>query len=356
VNPTALYFHDDLHRYDMGMGHPFRGERFSAFMQAVKEQGFEDLPGFEVRGAPRATDEDLHTVHDPTYLERLGRLAETGGMVSMDTPVNPGMLEAGRRIFGSALAAVDAVVEDPGTTCVTLGGLHHAGVAYGEGFCVYNDVAGAVRRLLDLHGMERVMVLDTDAHQGNGTMDIFYEEPKLMFLSIHQHPLTLYPGKGYVHEIGSGKGLGYTVNVPMPPGSTRAQYERVWSEVVEPITSRFRPQVIIQNGGVDPLWDDQLTDLGLELPDVEWLGGSYVALARSVGAPLVSMFLSGYSDRVVPGWLTILKGLVDPDPPVGEVPSAHRPGLGVGPSPRIEDQLDRTLAELKGHLSDHWHL
>ena len=108
--------------------------------------------------------------------------------------------------------------------------------------------------------------------------------------------------------------------------------------------------------GENPLWDDQLTDLGLELPDFEWLGGSYVALARSVGAPLISMFLSGYSDRTVPGWLTILKGLVDPEPPVGEVPSAHRPNLKVGPSPLVADQLDRTPAELRGHLSDHWEL
>ncbi len=356
MNPAALYFHRDLQMYDLGMGHPFRGDRFGAFIQAVREQGFEDLPGFEVREAPRATDEDLRTVHDPAYLERLGRLAEVEGAVSMDTPVNPGMLEAGRRIFGAALAAADAVVADPGTTCVTLGGLHHAGVDYGEGFCVYNDVAGAARRLLGHHGVGRVMVLDTDAHQGNGTMDIFYEEPNLLFLSIHQHPMTLYPGRGFVHEIGRGEGLGYTVNVPMPPGSTRAQYERVWSEVVGPVARQFGPQVIVQNGGVDPLWDDQLTDLGLELPDFEWLGRSYVALARSVNAPLVSMFLSGYSDRTVPGWLTLLRGLVDPDSPVGEMPSAHRPSPRVGPSPLVADQLDRTLEELKGHLSDFWEL
>ena len=356
MRPTALYYHPDLALYDLGMDHPFRGDRFEAFRQSVRSNGFEELHGFEVREAPRATDADLETVHDPRYLRRLDELARAGGHVSLDTPVNPGMLEGGRRIFGSALAAADSVMADPSTICVTLGGLHHAGVANGEGFCVYNDVAGAARRLLDRHGLERVMVIDTDAHHGNGTMDILYEEPRVLFLSVHQSPETLYPQRGWTHEIGRGAAEGHSVNVPLPPGSTRAQYERVWSAVVRPVTQQFHPQVIIQNGGCDPLWDDPLTGLQLDMIDFEWLGDSYARLARSVDAPLISMFLSGYSTRIVQGWLAILRGIVEPDFPMGEGRIMADPPRGHEPSAWVVGEVERTIRELREYLSPWWKL
>ena len=356
MRPTALYYHKDLALYDLGVGHPFRGDRFEVFRQSVRGGGYESLLGFEVREAPRATDEELRTVHDPAYLERLERLAASGGNVSLDTPVNPGMLEAGRRIFGAGLAAADSVVKDPGTICVTLGGLHHAGRDYGEGFCVYNDIAGAARHLLDRHGVERVMIVDSDAHQGNGTMDLFYAEPRVLFLSIHQSPETLYPGRGFTHEIGTGAALGRTVNVPLPPGATRAQYDRVWAEVVRPIARQFRPQVLIQNGGCDPLWDDPLTGLDLDMVDFEWLGSSYARLAQEVGCPLISMFLSGYSTRIVQGWLAILRGIVEPDFPMGEdrimadPPRERRTPAWVG------EYVDARIGELRANLAPYWRI
>ncbi len=353
---TALYWHGDYALYDLGRGHPFRGERFEAFRRGLCAAGYLDLAGFELREPPRATDEDLCTVHDPRYLARLDQLARTDGHVSIDTPVNMGMLEAGRRIFGAAIAAADSVVEDPNTVCVTLGGLHHAGVASGEGFCVYNDVAGAVRRLLDRHGMSRVMVIDTDAHHGNGTMDILYAEPRTVFLSLHQSPMTLYPGRGWTHEVGRGPGEGHIVNVPLPPGATRAHYERVWTEVVVPVATQFRPEVVVQNGGCDPLWDDPLTDLGLELEDLEWLGSSFAGLADRVGAPLVSMFLSGYSSRIVQGWLALLRGIVQPDDPaVGKGYQVGRP-MRQETSRQADEYVDQIIHQLRERHAGHWEL
>ena len=356
VRPTALYYHRDLSLYDLGVGHPFRGDRFEVFRQSVRSGGYESLLGFEVREAPRATDEDLRTVHDGAYLARLEQLAASGGNVSLDTPVNPGMLEAGRRIFGAGLAAADSVVKDPDTICVTLGGLHHAGRDYGEGFCVYNDIAGSARRLLDRHGLDRVMILDSDAHQGNGTMDLFYAEPRVLFLSIHQSPETLYPGRGFTHEIGSGAAKGHSVNVPLPPGATRAHYDRVWADVVRPVARQFRPQVIIQNGGCDPLWDDPLTGLDLDMVDFEWLGSAYARLAQEVGCPLISMFLSGYSTRIVQGWLAILRGIVEPDFPMGDDRIMADPPRERRTPAWVDEYVDARIGELRENLAPYWKL
>ena len=187
------------------------------------------------------------------------------------------------------------------------GGLHHAGRGFGEGFCIFNDVAVAAAALLR-DGMERIAVLDTDAHQGNGTMDIFYEDPRVLFVSIHQDPRTLYPGVGFITELGRGAGEGRTVNLPMPMLADGSLYDLAMREIVYPLLDEFRPQAIIRNGGSDPLYTDTLTNLGLDVEQLSGLIRDIARYARRGGIPLVDLFLSGYGPYVSEGWLAIVRG------------------------------------------------
>jgi len=123
------------------------------------------------------------------------------------------------------------------------GGMHHARGNYGAGFCIYNDVAICIRNLIQKYGLERILVLDTDAHAGDGTCQIFYQDPRVLFIDLHQDPRTLYPGTGFSHEIGAGEGKGYTVNVPLPPGASYDAYEYVLDEIFAPLAGEFDPQI-----------------------------------------------------------------------------------------------------------------
>jgi len=126
--------------------------------------------------------------------------------------------------------------------------------------------------LMKKHGLERVLILDTDAHAGNGTSEYFYSNPKILFIDVHQDPMTLYPGTGFASDIGSGEGRGFTINVPLPVDAGYDSYQLVFEEIIEPLTEEFKPQIIIRNGGSDPHFDDGLTQLGLPVRGFRMIG------------------------------------------------------------------------------------
>ena len=321
-----LYYHEDYVDYFFGRLHPFDPLRFPQFIELVRED--EELNGvFEIREAPLASDDVLQMVHTPGYIRNVYEIEKSGGRLSGDTPVKMGAPEAARRIVGGTLEAVEHASQ--GHRALNLGGLHHAGRHYGEGFCIFNDVAVGAEHMA--RKGKKVCVLDTDAHQGNGTMDIFYDDPRVLFISLHQDPYTLYPGRGFVHEIGKGVGEGYTVNIPMPRDANVADYRYSMEEVVFPIVNKFRPDMVIRNGGSDPHYSDTLTDLGLDMAGLQYLGEATRALADENRAGHVELMLSGYGPRVIEGWIAILKGafslnmelpsdrvLASPEDPPGE--------------------------------------
>ena len=346
MKPT-LFYSEKLMLYDFGPSHPFRPEHFREFIEYLREN--DRLKFFDVIEPHRAADEELETVHKKEYLDSLKAMARLNGFVSPDTPVSESLLEGGRYLAGSAIDAMDRVRVHGGNT-VTLGGLHHAGPDYGEGFCIINDVAIAAKRALD-KGIKRVLILDTDAHQGNGTMDTFWEEPRVLFISIHQDPRTLYPGRGFTWEIGGGEGEGYTINLPMPRYSGDGQYRRAFEDIIIPVAEQFKPELVIRNGGTDPHYSDRLTELGMTLDGFHHIGertGEIVRHSRG----LVDMTISGYNPVTVEGWDAIISGSnglpwEKPEEPYNES------GDWVNEE-RLNRQVDEVIERLRAKLNKWW--
>jgi len=265
----------------------------------------------------------------------------------------PGKLEeAARLVVGQAKAACRLVQDGTFTKAVSIGGgLHHAKPSYGEGFCLYNDVAFCGRYLLQEYGLERVLILDTDAHAGNGTAEYFYEEPGVLFIDMHQNPMTLYPGTGFVDQLGSGVGKGFTVNLPLPVYAGYDAYRMVFDSIVRPLTEEFRPQIIIRNGGSDPHFDDGLTNLGLPVKGFRMIGENVREMADICGGRVIDLIASGYNETVLPyAWLALISGLA------GIPWETAEPGP-VPPQHAIDDTVVRTeelIREVKAKLGPYW--
>jgi acetoin utilization protein AcuC len=315
----AIAYSDRMKGYDFGPGHPFRSDRYTRFMDLLREKV--GASNFEVAEPEYATDEELLLVHDRSYIDFLQADSKTVWLphdrfLSPDTPLQSGMEKAARLIVGATLTAAEMVWKGRIAHAVSVGGgLHHAKRSYGAGFCIYNDVAICIRSLTEKHGLERILVVDTDAHAGDGTCQMFYEDPRVLFIDIHQDPRTLYPGTGFAHEIGEGKGLGFTVNLPLPPGASDDAYEYALEEVFAPLAEEFAPQIIIRNGGSDPHFADELTDLGLTLKGLGTVGAKVGEVARKVcSGKVVDLIGSGYNQAVLPyGWLALVSGLAKLD-------------------------------------------
>jgi len=308
---TAVVYSEKMKEYDFGPGHPFRGNRYGNFMKLFKEK-LSGNPDFEVVEPSYATEEDLLLVHDPNFIERIKRSESRDS----DTPLHPGMDVAARLIVGSSMLAGELVAGGRFDMAVGVGGgMHHAGRSREAGFCIFNDVAVCAKNLMKKYNLQRILILDTDAHTGDGTAKIFYSDPKVLFIDLHQDPRTLYPGWGFAHEIGSGEGRGYTVNVPMPPGASDRSYEYVLDRLFEPLTEAFKPEIIIRNGGSDPHFADKLTHLGLTLEGFKMIGRKVKKVAdETCGGRVVDLPGSGYNPAVLPyGWLSLICGLTGVD-------------------------------------------
>jgi acetoin utilization protein AcuC len=343
-----LYYHPGFSEYDFGPGHPFRGKRFTDFMTAMENDFPEIYSSFSIDTPEPASEEMILRAHRRAYYERLLALEREGGFLTVDTSVLPGSIGAAAMISGASTAAVRSAVENG--VSVTFGGLHHAGSDYGGGFCLINDVAVAAMDLLD-RGFDRIVILDTDAHQGNGTMDIFYRDPRVLFISIHQDPGTLFPGRGFVDETGSGDGEGFTVNIPVPPLSGIAVFRKAMDEVVYPLIESYNPEIIIRNGGSDPLESDILTNLGLKPDDLRELIGDIHNRAAELGIPIADLFLSGYGPRVTEGWLMIAAGVTG-KPARIEIPEQPS-GRGADGSYNLME-TERTISRLKSLIEPYW--
>jgi acetoin utilization protein AcuC len=196
--------------------------------------------------------------------------------------------------------------------------------------------------------------LDTDAHQGNGTMDIFYSNPKVLFISVHQDPRTLYPGKGFTWEIGKNEGKGYTVNLPMPPYASTKQYDIVFGEVIEPIVKEYGPELIIRNGGSDPYYADTLTNLGLDLEGLHKLGKNVRDLSDETCGKLLDMMVSGYGQMVIYGWLSLFCGVTGLDAEVKNISPEEADQMPSANNDKLTRYTETMVKDLKTHLKDYW--
>jgi acetoin utilization deacetylase AcuC-like enzyme len=275
--------------HDTGRGHPERAGRLQAVDDGIGRSGLGDaivpLPTRE------ATRVELERVHPAAYLDTLEEVSrQGGGHLDADTPISPESWRAAVTAAGTGIAAVDALATGAGDAAFLAlrppG--HHARPAQGMGFCLINNVAVAAAELAERG--ERVLIVDYDAHHGNGTQEIFYADPRVMYVSFHEWPL--YPGTGRHDEIGTGAGEGTTVNVPLPAGATGDVYLRALDDVVAPQVDGFAPTWVLISAGFDAHRADPLTGLGLS-------AGDYAAITARVAewaAPsrLASFLEGGY--------------------------------------------------------------
>ncbi|MDM7998870.1 MAG: acetoin utilization protein AcuC [Dehalococcoidia bacterium] len=349
--PTIVYS-DEIRGYDFGPGHPFRSDRYANFMRLLRSS----LDAHREIEPRCASDEELMLVHDKAYIDALlaasdGAWLRSSSFMSPDTPLQPGMERAARFIVGASMTAAEVVWKSDTPHAVGVGGgLHHARRSYAAGFCIYNDVAVCALNLLQNHGAERILILDTDAHAGDGTCHIFYRDPRVLFIDLHQDPHTLYPGTGFAYEIGEDKGRGFTVNVPMPPGASDQAYEYALDHIFAPLAEEFHPQIIIRNGGSDPHFADELTDLGLTLEGFRMVGEKVRQVAERVcEGRRVDLLGSGYNQTVLPpAWLALVAGSAGLDIKLKEafrLPISTDSGL---------DETRRVVEEVKKNLRGHW--
>jgi len=256
---------DLFRRHDPGP-HPERPARYDAVSEAVA------AAGAEVAEAPPAPLDALQAIHDPGYLEALQRIcAEGGGALDPDTVVNGASYDAAVRASGAAMAAVDAVLAGDiraGFTCGRPPG-HHAERATPMGFCIVNHVAVAAAHAR-ASGVERVAVLDWDAHHGNGTQAAFWGDPAVLYVSLHQFPL--YPGTGAASERGGGEGTGATVNIPLAAGTRDDEYLEAFRTRALPALRDFDPGLLLVSAGFDAHRADPLTDAPRAGAGVGWWG------------------------------------------------------------------------------------
>jgi acetoin utilization deacetylase AcuC-like enzyme len=287
----VLLRHPSSLEHDTGPGHPERAERIRAI---DAELDVRKWLGWEVREAPRATEEQLLRVHPRGYVERVREMSARSAPFDLDTPTSPGSYEAALRAAGGACALVEALLqggERTGFSVLRPPG-HHAEPERAMGFCLFASMAIAARHALDGLGAERVLVLDWDVHHGNGTNTIFHESPEVLFASIHQYPF--WPGSGALDDVGSGTGEGYSLNLPVPAGTGEAAFLSLVEHVVAPAARRYRPDLILISAGFDAHRDDPLGGLALDTDSFGKLARQVRALGEELGAPVGAVLEGGY--------------------------------------------------------------
>ena len=265
-------------------------ERFPAALAGVEEAENTDVKVERrpCRPAPRSA---LEAVHAPAYLDHLEEIsASGGGYVDFDTALNSASWETATLASGAAIGAVESALSGTAAFAVARPPGHHAGRAYGMGFCLLNNAAIAARHARS-SGVERVAILDWDVHHGNGTQDIFYADGEVLYLSVHQSPF--YPGTGDAREVGEGRGQGFTANVPLPRRSGEDLYAQAFAGFFIPVLREFRPGLILISAGYDAHAADPLGGMRLESASFGRFAAQLAALAREVGATPPAFLLEG---------------------------------------------------------------
>ena len=273
--PTGLVYHPDYLKHAMPAWHPEQPARLTAVLDHLKEIGL--LPQLaHIRPEPADT-KWVAEVHTADYITQVEETCDRGGglLDDGDTPVCRASYDVALLAAGGALAACDAVLAGQvrNAFCLVRPPGHHARPTAGMGFCVFNNIAIAARYLQKRHGLRRILIVDWDVHHGNGTQEAFYEDATVLVLGIHRYPF--YPGTGAPDEFGRGAGRGYTINLPVPEGTTAAAFVEVLRHALGLTVEYFQPDFILISAGFDAHRDDPLGGMGLDDRD-------YASLARIV--------------------------------------------------------------------------
>jgi acetoin utilization protein AcuC len=343
--------------YNFGRHHPMNPDRLALTARLARTMGLFDLPTVKVVRPFVAADDELATVHSREYIAGV-RAASSDpaaaraefGLGTQDTPTFAGMHEASARLVGGSLAAADAIVSGAAVHAVNFGGgMHHAGRSVASGFCIYNDAAASIQRLLD-SGVQRVLYLDVDAHHGDGTQSIFWDDSRVMTISLHETGMSLFPGTGFASETGGPGAEGYAVNVALPTSAGDAAVLRAFHAVVPQLTGAFSPEVIVSQHGCDSHLADPLTNLRVSVDAQHALMLAARDLAdRYCGGRWISTGGGGYNlASVVPrSWSLLIA--VAAGSPIG-------PQTAVPPEWRdyVRERYGSAAPELMGDGADTW--
>jgi acetoin utilization protein AcuC len=309
----------DLVGYRLSDSHPLDPIRLDLTMRLARGLGvLDDVP---LEAPEPATDAEIERVHTARYLAAVRSAPETPfwregyGLGTPDNPIFHGMHESSALVCGGSLLAARRLAEGADRAVNIAGGLHHAMADRAAGFCVYNDCAVAISWLLD-HGFERVAYLDVDVHHGDGVQAAFIDDARVMTISVHQHPLTLWPGTGWPAEVGKGDAAGTSVNLALPPGTRDAGWLRAFHATVPSLLREFRPSVLVTQCGADTHHEDPLAELSLSVDGHRAIYHTLRELAATTaGGKWLVLGGGGYGlFRVVPrSWTHLLATVLDRD-------------------------------------------
>jgi acetoin utilization protein AcuC len=339
---TKVVWSDDFIEYDFGTGHPMRPLRLDLTTRLAAALGV--LDDVEVVAPCCASDELLETVHDPEYVAAVKAAGQdpahadfARGLGTDDDPAFLRMHEASARIVQGTVDMARAVWEGEAEHGVNYcGGLHHAMPDRASGFCVYNDIAVGIRWLLD-HGAERVAYVDVDVHHGDGVERIFWDEPRVLTVSVHEHGRALFPGTGWPGDRGGPNAEGLAVNVALPPGTSDSAWLRAITSVALPTVRAFRPDVLVTQHGCDTHFDDPLAHLAVSIDAPKYAAETLHRLAHdAAGGKWVALGGGGYElVDVVPRSWTHLTAI-----------AAHRPVDSSTPIPEEwRDHVERIVGQ-----------
>ena len=346
---AAFLYGDDYMRYQFGPRHPFQPVREKLTLDTVASLGVFDKCGARVIDPTPVDMRRLNAVHPPEYVRFVERTCAAGGELDRgDTPAVPGLYEGALSVVGGTLRGAKGIMEEefdhafnPG------GGLHHAHPGRASGFCVFHDIAVAVRALQEEYGLRRIAVVDIDGHHGDGTQEIFYGE-RVLTISLHRFGRYFFPGSGSTGEIGEGEGEGCNINVPLPSGTDDELYLKAYRAIAVPALRAYRPQLIIHQFGADGHYKDLLVGLGLTTRGYEEIARLTHGLAHELcGGKYLVVGGGGYDiDATRRTWSIMFSILAGANEDVRDM----REGLHDHGGPRsgreIEVKVDETIEAL----------
>ena len=285
---TAVWS-DDYIAYDFGPQHPLKPVRVKLTVELARACGLFDLPNVTVVPPRPATRAELETCHTPEYIDAVERISKEvtspfgnygWGIGIGDNPAFAGMHDASALVCGGGIVAAERVWRgEADHSWYPAGGLHHAMPDRASGFCIYDDPAVSIRWMLD-NGASRVAYVDVDVHHGDGVQEIFYDDPRVLTISLHETGLFLFPGTGFVEEVGRGEAEGTKANVPLAPYTDDDAYRTAFERVVPDLVSAFRPDVLFTQLGCDTHATDPLAHLALTTASYRWLAKTFHDLAH----------------------------------------------------------------------------
>jgi len=342
---TAIVYHEKYLEHNLGPGHPETPERLSKTMIVLNK--ILSKPEIVLMKPEPATEDDILRVHTKNHFFSIKSKSYAGGILTPDTPIPRGTYDLACLSAGGAILAGKSVCEkqvDNAFALIRPPG-HHAGRNFGGGFCYFNNMAIMIEYLKANYGLKKFAILDWDVHHGNGTQDIYYYDPSVLYFSTHQSPL--YPGTGMFEEIGEGTGRGYNINFPLIPETSGKSFEYILEEIFVPVVEQFKPDMICVSAGYDAYFRDPIANLNFSIMTYANATEIVKKLADKVcNGRVVVMLEGGYDlDALPQGVLATVSKLTG----INKIKEPYPP-----PKQELSDYVREKVSMVKRNLSEYW--